>query len=268
MSEFIFCEYFVCVGGNMKDLKEILKEEDLFPKNFSCVEERNYGYLFYDENNKDSYDSNHALIFKERICDISNILEDITEFYNSKQIHPCIYQSINDEKYFIEQYEAFANHGYTVWEENNDFMILCGESTIIPNCDIRIELTNKWKSEFETEIFINADEPWETEVAKKIIELPNYMFFAAYYKGIPVGMSYCHSENNVCRYDYILVSKEYRNIGVARTILHYMTEYCRKNNIGSCFQWPANKTSQTICSEAGFRFIATIKAGRASYQVE
>lgn len=63
------------------DLLKIYREEDLFPREFTAYAERKYGLLFYNENNKDSYDSNHAIIFKDRINDVTKILEDITEFY-------------------------------------------------------------------------------------------------------------------------------------------------------------------------------------------
>ena len=47
------------------DLPKIYKEEDLFPREFADSAERAYGMLFYNDNDKDSYDSNHAIIFKD-----------------------------------------------------------------------------------------------------------------------------------------------------------------------------------------------------------
>ena len=44
------------------DLKKCYLLEDLFPKSFADYEERSYGMLFYNITNKDSYDSNHAVI--------------------------------------------------------------------------------------------------------------------------------------------------------------------------------------------------------------
>ncbi len=59
-------------------------EEDLFPKMFTDHEEREYGILFFNTDNKDSYDSNHAVIYKDKIHDIQYVLSDITEFYKGK----------------------------------------------------------------------------------------------------------------------------------------------------------------------------------------
>lgn len=49
------------------NLKNCYIEEDLFPKIFTKFEERDYGILFYNTENKDSFDSNHAVIYRERI---------------------------------------------------------------------------------------------------------------------------------------------------------------------------------------------------------
>jgi len=48
-------------------LTDCYLEEDLFPKIFADYEERPYGVLFYSTNNKDSYDSNHAVIYKDKV---------------------------------------------------------------------------------------------------------------------------------------------------------------------------------------------------------
>ncbi len=81
-------------------LEKIYKEEDLFPKEITFWEEREYGFLFYNEGNKDSYDSNHAVIFKNRISDLNQVLDEIVRFYIEKGLKPVIYQSISDEGYF------------------------------------------------------------------------------------------------------------------------------------------------------------------------
>lgn len=59
------------------DLEKIYKEEDLFPREITKFEEREYGLLFFDEMNKDSYDSNHAVIFQNRVKNLEQVLGDI-----------------------------------------------------------------------------------------------------------------------------------------------------------------------------------------------
>ena len=61
-------------------LQKIFTEEDLFPREVTSFEKRDYGFLFFNEQNKDSYDSNHALIYKDKISYIKIVLKDIIDF--------------------------------------------------------------------------------------------------------------------------------------------------------------------------------------------
>ena len=60
-------------------LTDCYLEEDLFPKIFADYEERPYGILFYSTNNKDSYDSNHAVIYKDKIANLVDKWSDEIE---------------------------------------------------------------------------------------------------------------------------------------------------------------------------------------------
>ena len=57
------------------NLQDCYIEEDLFPKIFTKAEERDYGILFYNTENKDSFDSNHAVIYRERIQNLQAVTE-------------------------------------------------------------------------------------------------------------------------------------------------------------------------------------------------
>lgn len=246
------------------NLDKIFLEEDYFPREFAKYETREYGMLFYEESNKDSYDSNHAVIFKEKIKDLDAVLRDITEFYRSKGQSPIVYQATADEGYFTENQEIFAKHGFQTWEEEQRFMVPMEENTLKTNPEISVKRVTEWEETFATEIFEKAEEPWEIEVAKKMIKNPNTIFFAAYYKNHPVGMTYGHERDGVCRYDYILVSKECRRIGVARALMNALVEYCKARGIKNCSLWPAGESAEKIYVEAGFRTVAVKKTGRAA----
>lgn len=246
-------------------LEKIYKEEDLFPREITFWEERAYGVLFYNEGNKDSYDSNHAVIFKSKISDLNQVLDDIVKFYIGKGIKPVIYQSISDEGYFEEIQNILSDHGFESWSESQRYMVLSERNTITANTGITVQKISKWQEQYGTEIFEKAGEPWEIAVAKKSLDNSNTLFFVAYHNGKPVGMTYAHVRDGVCRVDYLLVSKEHRNIGVGRALINSFVEYCKTNQIENCFLWPGGETAEKIYYEAGFRHVDTKLAGRASY---
>ena len=247
------------------DLPKIYQEEDLFPREFADYAEREYGLLFYNDNNKDSYDSNHAIIFKDRIKDIQKTLEDITEFYRNKGIKPTIFQSITDNGYFESCKEIFAAHGYDVFEEENRYMVLLDDCRIVPNPLVEVRKAERWEDTFRTDIFEAAGEPWETEVAKAALENDNTLFFVGYIEGRPVGMTYAHTKDGVCRVDYLLVATEQRKKGVGRAIIQTFAKYCMENEIENCFLWPDGESAERIYDEASFRLVEVKKAARARY---
>ena len=148
------------------NLSDCYLEEDLFPKIFTDYEERDYGILFYNEDNKDSFDSNHAVIYKDQVEDLPSVLSDIIHFYSSKGIRPIIYQSMLDDNWFGEIKEYLAAAGFRSWVEDQEYMLPAGENLITPNPEVEVRKVAEWQDELE-KVFREAEEPWEIKVARK-----------------------------------------------------------------------------------------------------
>lgn len=207
--------------------------EDMFPKSFADYEERPYGILFYNTTNKDSYDSNHAVIFRDQIDDLSKILKDVIAFYTEKEIKPTIYQSTLDSGYFGEIKKELALAGFDSWMEEQRFM--------------------------------EAEEPWEIEVVKRALCNPNTALWVVYFDEKPIGFLYCLVDGNICRGNYVLVSKQHRNVGAGRTLTYHYVRWCKEQGIRTVFHWPDGEHPEKIYYDAGFRYVETISAGRAVY---
>ena len=249
------------------NLSDCYLEEDLFPKIFTDYEERNYGILFYQEDNKDSFDSNHAVIYKDKIKDLQDVLSDIVHFYRSKGIRPIIYQSMLDDNWFGHIKEDLAAAGFRSWVEDQEYMLPAGENLITPNPKVEIRKVTKWKDELE-KVFREAEEPWEIKVARKTLEYPKAWMFTAYQGDKPVGLLYGHLSKRACRVDYLLVSKKHRKTGIGRTLFYQYMEWCKENGIHNIYIWPDGDTPKRIYEEGGFRIIETRKAGRAVFEAD
>lgn len=246
------------------NLQECFILEDMFPKSFTDYEERPYGILFYNTTNKDSYDSNHAVIFRDQINDLSKILKDIIAFYTEKEIKPAIYQSTLDSGYFGEINKELALAGFDSWMEEQRFMVLMEENTIIPNENLAVRKIEKWDDSF-VQIFMEAEEPWEIEVVKRALCNPNTALWVVYFDEKPIGFLYCLMDGNICRGNYVLVSKQHRNVGAGRTLTYHYVRWCKEHGIRTVFHWPDGEHPEKIYYDAGFRYVETISAGRAVY---
>ena len=249
----------------MTDLKQCYLEEDMFPKMFAPYEERPYGVLFCNPMNRDSYDSNHAVIYRDKISDLKAVLEDITEYYRERGQTPIIYQSMLDDGWFEDIKEELAKAGYRSWGEPQKYMLPLAENMIRPNPEIEVRKLDRWDDSL-MQVFLEAEEPWEIEVAKTEAGNPDVWFFAAYLKGKPIGVTYGHCTDKVCRGDYILVSKKNRRIGAGRALFCKVVEWTKANGIDNFYLWPDGESPERIYTEGGFRFVELRTAERAVYE--
>ena len=247
------------------NLQDCYVEEDLFPMIFTAYEERDYGILFYNTENKDSFDSNHAVIYRDRIHDLHQVLAEIAEFYQTKGSRPIIYQSMLDDNWFDEIKDELSAAGFQSWIEDQEYMLPSGNNLIIPNPEIAVKRVSGWSDGIEN-VFTEAEEPWEIMVAKRTLAYPKAWMFAAYVNGKAVGLLYGHRSERACRVDYLLVSKKHRKTGVGRALFYRYVEWCRQNGIDNTYIWPDGDTPKRIYEEGGYRVAEVRKAGRAVFR--
>ena len=240
------------------------QEEDLFPREFTQVIPRPWGNLYYSADNPDSYDSNHALIYRDRIDNLPAVLKEIADFYLSRGGRPIIYQSILDDGWFGEIADDLAAAGYRSWQEEQHWMLLTGDSRITAKADVH--RVTAWADDLAIHLYEAAGEPWEIAVAKRQLENPNTLYFAAYVDDKPVGAIYGHvNDEGICRIDYLLVATAHRGKGLGRALTHAFVTHCRRARI-PCALWPDGDTPERIYLEAGFRSVGSRMAGRAVWQ--
>ncbi len=246
----------------MMDMPPFYREEDLFPREFTNALHRPWGMLYYNEDNPDSYDSNHALIYRARVENLPAVLAEIRDFYRERGLRPVIYQSILDDGWFGEIAGELQRAGFDSWQEEQRWMLLTAESRITARADVR-RLT-AWTQDLAVHLYEAAGEPWEIAVARRQLENPNTLYFAAYVEGKPVAAIYGHvNDEGIVRIDYLLTATAHRGKGLGRALTDAFVRHCRENGL-PCALWPDGEGPQRIYEEAGFRFVCARQAGRAS----
>ena len=252
---------------NLPALIQGIKQEEIdFPKLFASFEEKEYGIFYYMEDNKESYDGNHACLYPEKITDLGTVLEEITAFYAACGIHrPSIYHPY-EKGYFEKHKEILEAHGYThVSKPDHRVMLLTAENVIKPANRLEITVSTAWDERVATDILIPSGEPWEIEVTKKRLQQDGTYLFVGAVDGKAVVYTDIHiSRHGNTRYDYIVTAKEHRGKGYAGELLSFVVEYCKAHNFPMCWQWAG--PSEHICYRAGFREAFTMEAGYAAKQ--
>ena len=162
--------------------------------------------------------------------DLPAVLDEIADFYLSRGIRPIIYQSILNDGWFGEIAPELEHAGFRSWQEEQHWMLLDRENTITAQADVR-RLT-QWTEDLAIHLYQAAGEPWEIAVARRQLENPNTLYFAAYVDSKPVGAIYGHvNDEGICRIDYLLVATAHRGRGLGRALTHAFVTHCREQQI-------------------------------------
>jgi hypothetical protein len=214
------------------NIKEaIAKEEQEFPRLFACYEERDYGTLFYNTGIKDHHDSNHAIIYPEKITDLSSVLNDIKEFYRSKDIIPAIYHPIVTN-YFINNAEILKSCGYE-FMTSLDSRIMILKNTPVPTISDKLDIRQITEySMIEDGSFFIEHDDYLTEIYRNCFNKNGHYLFVGYYENKPVTLLSFHvSEYGCTRFDEMKTAGRYKNKGFAREMNRYAANFCINNNL-------------------------------------
>lgn len=251
----------------MELAERIAQEEQEFPRLFACYEERGYGTLFFNTNIKDHHDSNHAILYPEKIADLGQVLNDIKEFYQSKDIVPAIYHP-SSENYFIKNAITLKSHGYEFMTSLDARIMTLRDSIVLPlSGRLVIRQITEYNMIIDGSFFIEQDD-YLTEIYKNCINNKDHYLFVGYFEDKPVTLLSFHvSEYGCTRFDEMKTAGQYKNNGFAREMNQFAANFCIRNNLPVAYQWPAHGTSKRITSAAGFKESFTLPSGWATYAV-
>jgi GNAT superfamily N-acetyltransferase len=256
------------IGEKMTLEQRIIKTEEEFPKHFADYIEKPYGIIFYNEEDKESHDSNHAILYPENINNLESVLREITVFYLEKDIVPRINHPYKIS-YFEENKRIFEKCGYEITAfKDYEILTLTSKNTLIKGDNLlNIHLIKQWDERIANDIFLPIGEEYEVEVLKRSMLMSGNYVFVGYIENKAVAIIYFHVSAYDCiRFDYIVTAKEHRGKGYAREMQKAAVEYCMNNNLLNCYMWCANQISEKICQESGFRLAFKLPAGAAVYK--
>ena len=247
--------------------KQIIKEEMEFPKAFTCYEEHDYGILYYNAENQNSGDSNHSVIYPERITDLRYVLNDIADFYKSKGISPYSYvYHPFVEDYFIDNAKILKECGYEFTiSPDTSVMLLTEQNKIDIPERLDIRRIENWDERVNNDVLTCvASKEHFTTVIKNSMGENNYLFIGYIENEAASLLAFHVSKHGVTRFDEMGTAEKHKNRGYAREMNRYAADFVRSHNLPIAYQWPAHKTSERITTEAGFRVAFTVPSGSAT----
>ena len=231
---------------NMNRLKDT---EIHYPQRFSNMLTRNYGLLFYNEGNKASQESNHAVILD--LIEVESSLRDIEFFYKSKGIHPCLYPSLNPKE--LEILEPFLErHNYVLKLKQSDFFLHDHESSLRESEELKIERVRQLDIDIMETIAIDYGGDWTIKVVERHLTHPSYHFLGGYYQGELATMASVSIFAGYSRVDDVFTREKFRGKGFAGAMMHHLINYHRNISQNYLYLQSDLPSAVKIYEKAGF----------------
>ena len=245
---------------NQEVAHKILQTEYHYPNSYSNLQRTDYGLLFYNENNPDSNDSNHAVITTyDENTDFDGIISDIKKFYLSKNLPPMIYSDhipgqLEQVKNSLDKY----NFEYRTFD--NVYLIHKNRPQINEPYSLIIKRIEKGDDlSFIYAIWpVNENRRGGADRVYKVVgqrnNMVDYNLFVGYLDdGTPVTAAATEYFDGIGLVDEVETAKAYRGNGYARQLIRYWIDYHYKNYsdrlLYLCY---SNPTAGRIYREAGF----------------
>ncbi len=207
---------------NMEDL---IDKEIHFPQDFADSIINSYGILYYNDDNKDSWDSNHAII-TDLTSDLDHAFQEILSFYSSKQIIPRIFASMQAKELdilqpYFDKYQfhlAYQNlNQYFLWQKPSDVRIVQ---------NITFQRIYELTPDVNAIIFSDDDGgEWTVKVIERHLKLPSFHLLVGFVEDKPVTIASLKIMEHYSRVDDVITHVKYRGKGYGRSLMHFLVDY-------------------------------------------
>ncbi|MGE7978277.1 GNAT family N-acetyltransferase [Psychrobacillus sp. NPDC093200] len=232
---------------------------------FSRKIDKPWGILFYNENQPNYYDANHARIMNA--CeDPQKVVEETTIFYQSKNIVPrfYIYDLVNQQNLLSElklrnfKYEEMISP-VQLWN-NRDI-------NIPPNPMVTIEIVTDENYKEALEIEGSIKEFGGIEVMEKVFEEqfnhPAFTHYLLRYDGMACSTACIFEDGNQARMESVATLEAFRGKGLIGQIIDYIQQEIKKKGIEMLWVLPINEAIEKVYQKYGFETVEKYISGHA-----
>jgi ribosomal protein S18 acetylase RimI-like enzyme len=239
----------------MSLLQQLIECENSYPAAFAAVSERPYGKLFYNPDNPQSHDSNHALIL-DLDCDLEAAVEDLIMFYRINSLIPRVYSSFREEER-ERLIPVLSRRGFELKTSGDRIYYRQHPSRIEPRPDFRVRRALQLDPEISAIIRSEDDGDWNVIAIGHLLAAESFHLMVGYAGAVPVCLATLNLLNGLTRLDDVVTHQEHRGKGYGRALVHLIVDYHRRLSQNGLYLWASNPTAVRIYREAGFAELET-----------
>jgi len=213
---------------------------------------KNWGLMFWNEGNKASHDSNHAVITD--YLGVESSVREIESFYKSKGIAPRIYSSlqVND----LERITPSLNkHEFILEVNDTEYFVHDHESILHDSDGLNIERVKRLDIDMMETIAVEYGGDWTIKVVEKHLHHPSYHLLGGFVDGELASLASVSVYAGYSRVDDVFTRDKFRGKGFAGAIINHLVNYHRGLTDNHLYLYSDNPSAIKIYEKAGFSLI-------------
>ncbi len=241
-------------------LKRLVDTEVNYARRFTNVTQKPYGFIYWNEANKDSYLCNHAIITDH--LGVESSLKDISFFYKSKNITPCLFPSLQEKELEILT-PHLKNHGFEIEMLDHAYYVKENESSITPVSGIFFSRLVQIKDDIKELILAEKYGDWAIKYLERHVKNPGYHLIGGFVNTDLVTIASLSIFEGYSRIDDVFTFSYYRGKGYSSALLHYLVNYSKEHNDNHLYLYAHYTKAEKLYEKAGFVRQPNLKCWRA-----
>lgn len=249
----------------MVNLKDILALDFAYLETFSKRIDTSWGALFYNENQPNYYDANHAHI-SDASYDPKSVIEEVKDFYMSKNIIPRFYIYNLDVQQDLLSLLKSNNFSYEelispvqLW----DNQIIKVEKKKLTTIEKVTEKNYQEALEIESSI----KEFGGKEIIQKVFEEqfnhPSFTHYLLRYDGKPCSTACIFEQDHQARLESVATLEAYRGKRFVGELIQFIQKEIKNRGIQKLWVFPINENIEKVYQKYGFQTVEKLTTGHA-----
>ncbi len=234
----------------MIDMARIFRAEVALYSALADVEERPWGFLFYNTDNPSHYDANHAMIL-DWGGDLEAIADEVSAFYRGKGLVPRFYGTFGADE-VARLGPILLQRGFQFVHEPIQLLIQRNPSRVQPNPELAIRRVTRMEPAIVE--LVQAEEPdeWAVKGIARALRSPNVHLLVGYLGEVAVTMALLVLMSGASTVNEVRTHPAHRGRGYARTLMHHLVAYHRSLSPNLLYLLANNPTAIRVYQDAGF----------------
>ncbi|HQB97630.1 MAG: GNAT family N-acetyltransferase [Candidatus Cloacimonadaceae bacterium] len=227
-----------------------MKDTELhYPQRFANMTQRDYGLIFWNEGNKASAESNHAVI--KDFVGIESSLRDIESFYKGKGISPRIFSSLQANE--LDKVSApLQQHGFNIELTGYEYFLHDHESIVKPNEELQIQRIKHLDIDIMETIALEYGGDWTIRVVERHLQHPSYHLLGGYHHGELAALASVCTYAGYSRISDVFTREKFRGKGFAATMIHSLVLYHKGISENHLYLFSDNPATSKVYEKTGF----------------